>query len=450
METRRLRVGKVKMLSAGVATLAAVAFSAVGSLQAAATSGADNWSMFHADALHSGVSPDTSPGAASASGLALKWKTFVGGGKNGIVSSPAVVYNPTLSEYLVYAATQGSGTVMAINATTGATVWSYNDRHSIKDSPAVSGNTLYFGDQAHVLHALNATTGVPICTYTTTGELEASPVVGNVDGTGDVVFIGDRGFAEKRNAGHEWAINGVGNTNGQCTLKWSFNNFGITDGGTRTGTWSSPALGQDKNGRWLVVFGTTNPDDSVYALDAAAGTEVWDFVTATGGDADVGAGATISPPGVNGFADGEVYIDGKDQVMYSIDLTTGVGGWTFNLKANAGSGAKAICTPTLTGTDLLCPYNQYVYDLDAVTGALSWRSSATGTASFVASAAVSGAAGDQVVFAGDEAGMEHGYSLATGASVFSYQAGGTIISSTAVSSNMIFFGAVDGDEYGLG
>jgi len=280
--------------------------------------------------------------------------------------------------------------------------------------------------------------------------IEASPMVGDPDATGDVVFFGDIGQGEKVNAGHEWAINGVGNSNGQCTLKWSFNSFAVTDGGTRTGSWSPPALVQDAAGVWLVVFGSTNPDNAVYALNATTGAELWHFTTTTKGDSDVGAGPTISPPGANGFADGVVYIDGKDQVEYALDLSTGASLWQFNLKKNAGSGAKAICTAALVGTNLIITYNEYVYDLNAITGAVVWRSVPTGTADFIASPAISGASGNQVILVGDLAGTEHGYALTTGAQVFTFKAAATIFSSSAIADGMVFFASLDGNVYALG
>jgi outer membrane protein assembly factor BamB len=412
---------------------------------------ADDWAMFHRDQLHQGVSPDSFPGASTAGSLSLKWKTAVPTNTSGLLASPAVVYNSTLNKTLVYEAGQGThSTLMAIDASTGLPVWTAKINGAVRDSAAVSGNTVYVASHDQRLYAFNATTGALDCTYLTTGKIEASPVVGNVDGTGDVVFFGDIGQGEKVNAGHLWAINGVGNSNGQCTLKWSFNAFAVTLGGTRTGSWSPPALAQDATGRWLVVFGSTNPDNAVYALNAATGTEVWHYTTTTNGDSDVGAGPTISPPGTNGFADGVVYIDGKDQVEYAIDLKTGALIWQFNLKKNAGSGAKAICTAALVGTNLIITYNQFVYDLNAVTGVLSWRSAATGTATFIASPAISGVSGNQVIVAGDIGGTERAYSLATGNQVFSFNATKSIFSSSAIADGMVFFASLDGYVYALG
>ena len=352
--TRRAPVGLRHRMSVSILVLAcAGSTAAITGATRAVAAPSDDWTMFHRDQQHQGVSPDVFPGASTASSLSLKWKTAVPGSTNGLLGSPAVVYNATLGKYLVYEASQGAhSTLMAIDASTGLAVWSAKLSGSVRDSPAVSGNTVYIASHDQQLYAINATTGQIICTYTTTGMIESSPVVGDPDATGDVVYFGDIGQGEKVNAGHLWAINGVGNSNGQCTLKWSFNSFAVTSGGTRTGSWSPPALVQDAAGTWLVVFGSTNPDNAVYALDAATGVERWHFTTTTKGDSDVGAGPTISPPGANGFADGVVYIDGKDQVEYALDLSTGASLWQFNLKKNAGSGAKAICTAALVGTNL--------------------------------------------------------------------------------------------------
>ena len=132
------------------------------------------------------------------------------------------------------------------------------------------------------------------------------------------VFFGDAGSGESDNAGHLWAITGVGNTAAGRREKWAYNdwpNKGST--GTYTGVWDEPALVQNKDGTWEVVFGTSDPDQSVYALNAVDGSLLWRFQTLVNGpDEDVGAGPTIGPPGSNGFADGAVYVDGKDAVEY--------------------------------------------------------------------------------------------------------------------------------------
>ena len=59
--------------------------------------------------------------------------------------------------------------------------------------------------------------------------------------------------------------------------------------------------------------GSKDRDDAVYALNANTGARVWRYQTSTAKLADVGAPPTISPRGRNGFADGVVYVTGKDK-----------------------------------------------------------------------------------------------------------------------------------------
>jgi outer membrane protein assembly factor BamB len=438
----------------GVAVAASIAMAVVPS-SARATSG-DDWTMFHRDASHSGVSPDTAIGASTASGLTEKWSQLVGGGGQGkasVYASPAVVFNATLQKTVVYDVSV-LGQVHAFDAATGATIWSVQyTPGAFVSSPAVDGNTIYFTGTDGILYMLNATTGAFQCSFslpivspeTVPGRIESSPVVGHVDTSGPIVFFGDEGQDEKHNAGHEWAVTGIGNTAGSCQLKWVFNGFANKGThGYNSGSWSEPGLVQNSAGAWLLVFGSSQPDDSVYALNASTGTQVWRFQTIqNGGDQDVGAGPTISAPGLNGFADGVVYIDGKDKIEYALDLATGAQMWMFDMANDSGRATNSVSVAALTGNDLVVGYSRYLYDLNATTGAKTWRSAAT-AATILASPAISGAAGDQVAFIGDLKGVERGYRLSDGAVVFSTNVGGKIHSSAAIADNMLFVGSDNG------
>ena len=95
----------------------------------------------------------------------------------------------------------------------------------------------------------------------------------------------------------------------------------------------------------VIVVGTTDPDDAVYELNASTGAQLWRFQAIVGTDSDVGAPPTISPPGVNGFADGVVYETPKSAVTYALDLQTGAVLWQFDLRTglpgNAGNPAQS-------------------------------------------------------------------------------------------------------------
>ncbi len=427
-----------------------------------------DWGTFHGDALHDGVSPDTSIGAAHAPKLAVQWAHTIDGSP--IYASPMAVFNAGLGENLVYEVSV-AGTVEALDAATGTPVWTQSVGPGVVDSPAIDGNSLYIGTDGGVLAALDATTGSPQCTYqlpifapeTTPGRIESSPVVGH-DSTGPIVYFGDTGQSESLNHGHEWAINGAGNNAGSCALKW-VHDLGSKSTSKHSGTWSPPALVVDSTGRTLVVFGTGQPDDAVYALDASNGSQLWQFQTVTNfPDADVGAGPTISAPGVNGLADGAVYIDGKDRIEYAIDLLTGAQLWTFDMGANAGSAVNSVSCAALVGNMVVVTYAKYVYVFNATTGAMMMRSVAM-AGNTLASVVVSGAPGDQVVLIGDLSGRAYAFRLSDLAKLTTIRiskitatssrapavksSASAIASSFAVSDGMAFVAGENGIVYGL-
>jgi outer membrane protein assembly factor BamB len=407
------------------------------------------WTMFGNGPLHSGVSPVVKIGAADAPDLTQAWSAQIGkGAANTLQASPIVAYNATLNEEIAYQ-TGINGTVEALVVSPGrptSVLWSTSAPGGVYSTPALYGNTLYFGSQKGVLFALDATTGAVQCTFNlpavapelVPGRIMASPVVGVVDGTGPIVFFGDTGDYESLNGGHEWAVTAVGNTAGGCQQRWSFNQFAnLGKNGDDTGTWAQPSLVNAENGQWLVVFGSTNPDDSIYAVNAVTGAEVWRYQTVVnGGDDDVGAGPTISPPGVNGFRDGVVYDCGKDMYEVALDLRTGKLLWSYNFDADSGPVPVATSVADLVGDTLYEAYNGYVYSMNATTGTVNWRT-ATQVGMVLDSPVISGAPGDQVLFIGDLSGNVWAYRISDGTLVWSKALGDKVIASAAVADGLL-------------
>jgi outer membrane protein assembly factor BamB len=139
-------------------------------------------------------------------------------------------------------------------------------------------------------------------------------------------------------------------------------------------------------GRHVVVFGSKDTDDAVYSVNVSTGQMIWRHQTSTQPEQDVGGAAVISAPGVNGFADGAVYIEGKDGVVYALDLSTGAVLWSFT----AGSPGLTASSGALAGNTLVIGSINGVYGLNATTGAMLWHSL---SGIVVASPAVSGPAG---------------------------------------------------------
>ena len=180
----------------------------------------DWWPTLHHDLTHAGYSTSTGPLTNQ-----LLWNYTTGN----IVdySSPAVINGE------VYVGSNDNY-VYALDAATGAYIWSYKTGNSIDSSPAVADGIVYVGSEDHNVYALNATTGTKIWSYGTGDEVESSPAVAN-----GVVYIG----SDDNNL---YALNA---TSGDTI--WTYGTGNLVD--------SSPAVA---NG---VVYVGSN-DDNVYAF----------------------------------------------------------------------------------------------------------------------------------------------------------------------------------------
>ena len=418
-----------------------------------------NWIEHRDNALHTGLSPETI--LSSSTTFKQHWSANTGGKS---YSSPAIAFNSTLNESLVYVGNM-LGEFNAYNAATGALVWHYQTPKTaglskeIEASPAVYNNTVYFGDGDYHEYALNATTGALICTSPSMGGISASsPVVANPSGTGPVIYFGDAGpSGNTSDGGHLWAMYGVGNTAGTaCSWDWSQDNFGSPPGSQtgKSGVYSTPAYGSLANHTAVIVVGTTDPDDSIYAFNAITGSILWRFQTLVGIDSDVGAPPTLAEPGTIGavgtpaYTDGVVYDTGKDGQTYALDLQTGAQIWTFNIKKTIHHGNPAQSGAALVGNAVYIGYGAGVFSLNATTGTLNWVSPVA--APVISSPSVTGPAGSQVIGVGDYAGNFDVFSLATGANLFTSATGGPVFGSVGISTGQMFIASSSGNLYAFG
>ena len=415
-----------------------------GGATAAATP--DDWPSFGHDPGHSGVSGETTISTANAGNLGIKWQVNTG---DAVTASPVVAFNAQLGKRVVYVG-NNAGVMSAYDAATGRRIWFKQAGPRINSTATVVNGIVYVGSADKKLYAFDGATGAVRCTRAIGGVIASSPVAVNPDGTGLVIYFGDNGLNGFDDGGHLWAVNGIDpNAAANCSVKWSFNGYGATPGSQPgAGTWSPPAFAKDRNGRPLVIFGGSSPDDAVYALDARTGARVWRFQANPTGkfDADVGAGPTVSAPGNNGIADGVVYVSGKENVTYALNLRTGAKQWAFDIAADSpGVEGYARSTAALNKTLLYVGYGAGVYQLNAVTGAKLWKTPPT--AEVISSPALSGPDNQRVLAVGDLAGKVHVFNAGSGARVWSYPTGGQIYSSPAVSNGTIFIGSTDGFLY---
>ena len=76
--------------------------------------------------------------------------------------------------------------VYALNATTGAYVWSYTTGYFVDSSIAFSNGIVYAASEDNNVYALNASNGIVVWNYTTGGQIMlSSPVV-----AGGMVYVG--------------------------------------------------------------------------------------------------------------------------------------------------------------------------------------------------------------------------------------------------------------------
>src|ERR1039458_3500332 len=193
--------------------------------------------------------------------------------------------SPAVANGVVYVGSSGlSDTVYALNANTGAKLWSYKTGNWVDSSPAVANGIVYVGSLDGNVYALNARTGAILWAYTTgIGVLQSSPAVAN-----GVVYVGSENFVSK--AGAVYALDAQ-----TGALRWTVPSNYVS---------SAPAVA---NG--LVYVGSY--DNNVYALNAKTGSMVWSYTT---------GGQVGSSPAV---ADGVVYVGSFDGNVNALNARTG-------------------------------------------------------------------------------------------------------------------------------
>jgi outer membrane protein assembly factor BamB len=320
-----------------------------------------DWTQFHRDNMQRWNPYETVLGVGNVGGLQVKWKNPIGVYGNNFESSPAVVNG------VVYFGSD-DGNVYALDASTGAKLWSYATGNVVVSSPAVANGVVYVGSANGNVYALNAGTGAKLWSFTTGSSVNSSPAVAN-----GVVYVGS--FDQ-----NVYALNA--STGAKL---WSY--------ATGADVFSSPAV---SNG--MVYVGPN--DGNVYALNASTGAKVWSFTT--------GAGVDSSPAVVNGV----VYIGSLDGKVYALDATNGSLLWSYKTTFNVESSPAVANGVVYVGSD-----GYRLYALNASTGSLLWAYDAGGE--ILSSPAVA----NGVVYVTSANGSLFALDADTGAKLWYYPAG---------------------------
>jgi outer membrane protein assembly factor BamB len=328
------------------------------SAQAQTTESSADWTEFHRDNMQRWNPYETVLGVGNVGGLQLKWQSipisYIQQG-NTIESSPAVVNG------VVYIGNL-DGSLYALNASTGATLWSTTKSGGGSSSPAVANGVVYYGFGAGMF-ALNASTGASLWGYEVDDyAFSSSPAVAN-----GIVYVG----SEDNNVYALGASTGI--------KLWSY--------ATGNEVLSSPAVA---NG--VVYVGSD--DNNVYALNASTGAKLWSYTT---------GGGVFSSPAV---ANGVVYVGSEDNNAYALNASTGAKLWSY------ATGNKVLSSPAVAnGVVYVASDDGNTYALNASTGA-KLRSYTTGNAISNSSPAVV----DGVVYqnAADASGQMNVYAFSLG------------------------------------
>lgn len=393
------------------------------------------WPKIAHDPGNNGFSPDPAISQANAGKLGVRW--MVGTGAT-TVSSPVVAWNATLHKTLVYLAND-AGDLTAFDAATGATVWSVNLGSPIESSPLVEGGYVWVSrTYSPTLYKLDAATGAISCQVPLTSLSEGSPTIGTPKGGSPTIYLGVLDLGTQ--SGPIYAI-----AEATCAIEFQSTNFNSI-----TGSWDPLSYATDRNGRGLVLMGTSDPDDSVYAFDAVTGAKVWSFLTPPlpgNTDTDVGAGLTVSPPGAGGIADGAAYVPAEDGYLFAFDLTTGGVLWRYDYGVGLPQVHLSRSTPALVDGKLIFGDSGGVMAVNAATGTLAWKF-ATGIES-LSDPAVVGPAGSRAVAVTTLGGAFDVLNADTGALLYQLQTPTFTTSSFAESDGNLFVASADGYLYDL-
>jgi eukaryotic-like serine/threonine-protein kinase len=233
----------------------------------------------------------------------------------GTPSGKTALTAPAIDNGIVYV---GYGKkLLALKATNGHVLWKYATGGTIDSSPTVANGTVYFGSDDHYLYALKASTGTLDWRYDTGGAVADSPVAAN----GDVYVSSEDGNVYAIHHGTKLWSKPYGGASGPyfasagfsgSTLFVGSNNDTLyaLDPSNGSIIWSSPYDGYFSiAGDVLYVTSTSESGGEITALSTSDGFVLWDQDTAFG-------------PTNPAVANGVLYVAGGNTV-YAFDASTG-------------------------------------------------------------------------------------------------------------------------------
>ncbi len=302
------------------------------------------------------------------------------------------------------------GSLYALNETDGSLIWKYDAQDWIDATPFITDSKVYFSSKNGYVYCLNTADGVFVWKFKTGGTNSSSPIV--EDG---IVFVG-AGFPDKS----VYALDAeTGN------VLWSVE--------TGQMVYSSPALEGNS-----VYIGSN--DGKVYSIDREKGGVNWTYKTN-------GGIYYASPSILNGkmfLAPGDF-----DWTVYAVNINDGQLAWSF-IPDEAEPTPTYVSSVVSNGDTVyvVSGYGlQYLYALNAETGALKWKAELDEATRFGFSSTP--VATDDTVYVATSSGKLKSFDVATGKATWEYDLGAQVLSSTVIANGTLFIATFDGTLYAL-
>jgi outer membrane protein assembly factor BamB len=286
---------------------------------------------------------------------------------------------------------------------------------------AVVGDTVYVAEMNGQVFALNAETGAqmwsyPIIEQRQGGLLSGCSASGPTDGpffsapavSKEFLYLGSAGERQQALFRQSTNNSGLRTLNKLGTLQWTFK-------GTKDRTVASPALSGD------TVY-LPSSDYSVYAVDLETRDARWEFKTENW--------VWASPLAV----DDTIFIASMDHNLYAVDAQTGAEVWRFERASGALPAAPALADGTL----YLGSLNGWMFAVEAQTGELVWEHQVEG--GVWATPRVE----DSALYFGTLGGKVYALDTADGSELWHSDAGGEVRGTPAYANGMLYFASEDG------
>jgi len=409
--------------------------AALGVAPPAGAQSSNQWSQFLENPAHTSYVPDPAIDSANAPKLGVKFMANLFGADLG---SPVYTFNTKLNEPVVYVGDE-RGDVFALDADTGKIIWSVNVGYgdAIRATPAVSPDgAVWVGTTFNpTLYKLDGASGKVLCATKSPDDkpIWGSPMIVAPPGNSTSVYWDN-------------VDNGGKNPTGPVVRTDVSSCAQIFVKLVASGAWTTPAYAVNGAGEPLVLVGSADPASTESAFDAVTGKLVWSYKMTTHAGEDIGAAASVSPPGVNGFKNGVAYVIVEGGIIDALDLVTGKPLWSHQTYPQNYNGKRyIISTPALDGKRLVYGYIGGFAALDATTGNPIWTYNSP--AGVDSSPAIVGPKGSEVVAFADLAGVVRVFSLYGGKQLYGYQTGGYVTASPAEHNGVIYITSTDGFLY---